>query len=880
MVTPSGQPESRWYAGARPRRSVVFGTVLALVGATLSYPLLSGSPASAAGARLPGGTSISVTVDGPTEGQAIPPGTVIVNGRATLGSGGGTPTTALIYALDMSNESDDASHGGASRICSDADSILVCEKRYANQLNSTAVLANSISKVGVIGYGTSATMADVGPARNLQFITGLNTRTSDRSGTDAMVALNSAVSNQQQGGSDGFPASLFSDFTRLFVGDGRPGRPTNLGDAIRQSVSEAGFAAQPSTIVALMSRGVVSDPGDVSAALGGVPGNVHFYTFAVGRDASCGGSLQEIADRTGGQCVAPENPNDGRRLGPLQDLLQHLMDSQLDSVGISVDGGPTVPVDQAFSSDSGGAQHFLPLPGPVTAFWHSSLTGLASGQQHSVCVTANGRDAGGPGSVSECRTFVIDVPPSVDPGGPYSGLQDNQIPVSGTVSDPDSGNVTTQWAIRAGEGVDAEASCTIGDAAALSTTVSCDSPGTYTLTLTANDGAAAPVTVGTTVTVTNVPPAVSAGGPYTGTAEIPVELTGTVTDPDSPELVTIWSVSPPPGSEPPAGETTGGETTGGETTGGETTGGETTGGETTGGETTGGETTGGETTGGDPAGPAPCAFTDPTALVTTITCPTPGDYTLTLTVNDGDNPPVVVTTTLKIVPKTVPVGSLSVAGSVTPAIAYVGGDPILVTYTVRNSGNIPMAGIRLTTELPAALANAVPAPAILGSAGGAPCRAGAACDLGTLQPGQQRTIRFVVRPGTKVDARITATLTTTGPDTTAADNKASVRVLVRQPELLVDPTTGPPGLVVQASGHGFPAGAIIKLAWSVGGTQLPGQLVVGRDGAFNTQVLVFNHDDDGPRVLVATPVRGPRFGPVESNSFLVATPGQQPPFDH
>jgi hypothetical protein len=87
-------------------------------------------------------------------------------------------------------------------------------------------------------------------------------------------------------------------------------------------------------------------------------------------------------------------------------------------------------------------------------------------------------------------------------------------------------------------------------------------------------------------------------------------------------------------------------------------------------------------------------------------------------------------------------------------------------------------------------------------------------------------------------------------------------------------------LVVHASGNGFPAGAIIKLAWSVGGTQLPGQLIVGRDGSFNAQILVFNHDEDGPRVLVATAVRGPRFGPVESNSYLVSRPGQQPPFDH
>src|SRR5205814_237765 len=118
-------------------------------------------------------------------------------------------------------------------------------------------------------------------------------------------------------------------------------------------------------------------------------------------------------------------------------------------------------------------------------------------------------------------------------GGPYEGLQGAQIPIAGTASDPDSENISTQWSIRAGEGVDNDAVCTFGDDAALSTTVSCNAPGTYALTLTANDGSAQPVSAGTTVTIKNVPPTVSAGGPYTGTAGQPVSLIGTVTDPDS-----------------------------------------------------------------------------------------------------------------------------------------------------------------------------------------------------------------------------------------------------------------------------------------------------------------------------------------------------------
>jgi hypothetical protein len=228
---------------------------------------------------------------------------------------------------------------------------------------------------------------------------------------------------------------------------------------------------------------------------------------------------------------------------------------------------------------------------------------------------------------------------------------------------------------------------------------------------------------------------------------------------------------------------------------------------------------------------------------------------------------VSATTTLTVVPAHVPVGSLSLAGAGAPALSYAGGTPVVVTYTVRNNGELPMPGVRLTTAFPAGV-----------SATGPTCRADAACDLGTLQPGQLRTVRFTVVATKSVDARITAKLTTTGPDANAADNTSTVRLRVLLPELVIDPTTGPPGLVVHAAGRGFPPGARLTLAWSTGTSQ-PGVVSVGRDGTFSAQALVFTHDPEAVRTLVATRVAGIAFGPVESNSFLLARPGLQPPFD-
>jgi hypothetical protein len=161
---------------------------------------------------------------------------------------------------------------------------------------------------------------------------------------------------------------------------------------------------------------------------------------------------------------------------------------------------------------------------------------------------------------------------------------------------------------------------------------------------------------------------------------------------------------------------------------------------------------------------------------------------------------------------------------------------------------------------------------------GAPCPVGG-CAIGTLQPGQRVTVKFAVRPTAAADVKVLGTVTTDSRDGSAADNAAGVRVVVLQPELTIDPTTGPQGQVVHANGTNFPPGARIQLGWSTGISQ-PGVIVVGRDGTFSAPALVYLHDVEQPvRELIATSTGGPRFGEVRSNSFLIVKPGAQPPFD-
>ena len=65
-----------------------------------------------------------------------------------------------------------------------------------------------------------------------------------------------------------------------------------------------------------------------------------------------------------------------------------------------------------------------------------------------------------------------------------------------TSSDPDGDTLSVAWTVS-GPGT-----CSIGDAALLSTTVTCDTEGVYTLTLTVNDGQNPAVSASTTFVVT------------------------------------------------------------------------------------------------------------------------------------------------------------------------------------------------------------------------------------------------------------------------------------------------------------------------------------------------------------------------------------------
>jgi Tol biopolymer transport system component len=101
-----------------------------------------------------------------------------------------------------------------------------------------------------------------------------------------------------------------------------------------------------------------------------------------------------------------------------------------------------------------------------------------------------------------------------------------------------------------------------------------------------------------------------------------------------------------------------------------------------------------------------------------------------------------------------------------------------------------------------------------------------------------------------------------------------------QSQIVLDPPVGPQGIVVVATGSGFPPGAKIQLTWSTGITPtLPVVTAKGSAGTWSLQVLVFHHDITGPRNLIATWVGGPAGSefPTMQVPMLVTVRSMTPP---
>jgi hypothetical protein len=92
----------------------------------------------------------------------------------------------------------------------------------------------------------------------------------------------------------------------------------------------------------------------------------------------------------------------------------------------------------------------------------------------------------------------------------------------------------------------------------------------------------------------------------------------------------------------------------------------------------------------------------------------------------------------------------------------------------------------------------------------------------------------------------------------------------------LEPDVGPPGIVTILTAINFPRGAQVVVTWDRGITQSLKPVTVGPDGTFQLAVLVFHHDQIGPRQLIVKAAPGGPLFPDEIVPFTVVPSPLQP----
>ena len=396
------------------RTSFVLLTITAIVA-------ISAMPALAYTAgTLPGGTAIEVDNTVPSDGEVlyIPIGETTIDvtdtGTASVAEGVAVADTTLIYVLDASGSTAEWSGG---TICgeqqthdlydpipgSGPDQIIDCEILAAINLNDEAVNLGSIDEVAFIMFAGAAVTADATPAGGDDPIIHPADDANGNATNDANEILQSIMVAYAVTEESGF--KLFTDKPNPDI------YLTNFSAGIEAALDVAALATSPNVVVVFLSDGLNSTGDHVNTF---DYGDVVFHTFAIGPDADCTsdpwglGSLKDIADLSGGTCTRVEDPT------VLPEILPELIGSTLDSLEISVDGGPPMTIDNMYIDPD------LPQDGPVTVSYSVTIEDLGVGD-HTICVTANGTDVGGSGSVIDCKTVTvvqlveIDIKPWSDP---------------------------------------------------------------------------------------------------------------------------------------------------------------------------------------------------------------------------------------------------------------------------------------------------------------------------------------------------------------------------------------------------------------------------------------------------------------------------------
>ncbi len=134
---------------------------------------------------------------------------------------------------------------------------------------------------------------------------------------------------------------------------------------------------------------------------------------------------------------------------------------------------------------------------------------------YTVTVTVNDKDGG---TNSASVVVVVNAPPTIHAGGPYSGTEGTPLALAGTAHDPEGDPLALSWSFAVS--TDPGGSCSFSGTATLVPSIMCTDDATVLATLRADDGVNPPVTHTATITINNVAPTI--GLVTVPTAPVPI----------------------------------------------------------------------------------------------------------------------------------------------------------------------------------------------------------------------------------------------------------------------------------------------------------------------------------------------------------------------
>jgi hypothetical protein len=355
-----------------------------LMAAFVSVLVTAGSNST----TLPNGADLTVSITSPVTSTEfeVPPGQpsidVPVSGTASVGLG--DPDATFVYVMDVSGSTDNGSGTGCAP-------VLECEQEFLTALNQEVIASGSADETGFVVFADSAAAADVSPAAGNQLLVA-----PDAPGAPPLHIEQVIESTFSEFGGNG-GVTLFAPHT--------VGVSTYCTAGLEAALPVVQASTNTNNVVVFVSDGQCDNTGGggiaafdaAVAAL--VAENAVIHAVVTGTGNACGDpdnmTLARMARDSDGTCTFVEDP------GTLPDIIPDLIGTTLESLSISIDGGPASPIPNSDISLP------LPQPGAVSVNYTTTAAGLTPGD-HTICVTATGSDVSEQSaSVEQCETIHL-----------------------------------------------------------------------------------------------------------------------------------------------------------------------------------------------------------------------------------------------------------------------------------------------------------------------------------------------------------------------------------------------------------------------------------------------------------------------------------------